>query len=117
MSNYCPFCNAPTDEEKCPKCGQLARTLTLNEMLSQLCKRFPMEPPFEVSTDEASRVKVFITHHTGEAEASEELVQQHIRITGKLPLPGNKLLALPKGMSHKAFAIPIAEVIRVEPVH
>lgn len=101
----------------CKRCGRQVQTLSVLDMMAKLAQKFPAEPPFEVSTADASRVKVFITHHLGEAEASVHDVQQHIRLTGELPAPGKKLLALPKGMTHKAFAIPIADVIRVEPVH
>lgn len=84
--------------------------------MTELGRKFAMGPPFEVSGANAESVKVIIKHHLGEAEASLESVQLHIRITGELPTPGKPLLALPKGLNHKAFAIPIAEVIKVEPV-
>ncbi len=87
------------------------------EMYKLMQKDFAAEPPLEVSPVDANRVKVFVKHHLGEAEASPESVRMHIRITGKLPSAGEKLMGLPKGMHHKAFAIPIEEVIRVETVH
>ena len=89
-------------------------------MTARVKARLGAEPPFEVSTADAKSVKVFIKHGTsddGEAEVSVENVQQHIRITGNLPTEGKKLMAIPKGMSHKAFAIPIGDVVRVVPVH
>jgi hypothetical protein len=78
------------------------------------------EPPFEISPADAKAVRVYIKHATadnGEAEVPTESVQQHLRIKGALPTPGSKLMALPRGLTHKAFAIPVGEVVRVEPVY
>lgn len=101
-------------------CKKISAHLSLADMTARIRGRLGSEPPFEISTADAKSVKVFIKHGTsddGEAEVSVENVQQHIRITGSIPVAGKKLMAIPKGMSHKAFAIPIGDVVRVEPVH
>lgn len=126
----CPHCNLVTSHSASPDasggtltcllCKRVSARLSLADMMAQIRGRLGHEPPFEISTADAKSVKVFIKHGTsddGEAEVSVENVQQHLRITGALPAVGNKLMAIPKGMSHKAFAIPIGDVVRVEPVH
>ena len=88
--------------------------------MARIRARISVEPPFEITSADAKSVKVFIKHSSsddGEAEVSIENVQQHLRIKGTLPSPGENLMALPKNMDHKAFAIPIGVVVRVVPVH
>ena len=70
--------------------------------------------PLEVTSLDTSRMRVFIKHHVGEAELPQEAIREHVRIMGTVPVVGKKLMALPRGMTHKAFAIPISEVVRIE---
>lgn len=124
---HCPTCKTTTEHHLndhttffnavCNVCGGITAKYTHQELVSALLKKFaPSEPPMEISTVAPNSVRVFIKHHLGEAEASEALVRAHVRITGKLPGAGDKLMCLPLGIPHKAFAIPIAEVVRVEPI-
>lgn len=86
----------------------------MHEMVEELTRKFPTsEPPLEVTTIDTSRMRVFVKHHMGDAELPQEAIREHIRITGTAPEVGKKLMALPKGMKHKAFAIPISEVVRI----
>jgi len=130
IKQHCTYCHIVTAHEAtadssggtlaCSVCKNVIAKLSLGEMAARLHARLGAEPPFEISTIDAKSVKVFIKHGTsddGEAEVSVDNVQQHIRIRGKLPVAGEKLMAIPKGMSHKAFAIPIGDVVRVVPVH
>jgi hypothetical protein len=82
-------------------------------MMAELNKKLSNEPPFEVSTIDTSHMRVFVKHHVGDAELPQEAIREHIRITGTIPVVGKNLMALPKGMNHKAFAIPISEVVRI----
>lgn len=130
VNNHCPQCCIVTPHAAesdgnggmltCNVCKRVTARLSVAEMTARIQARLGAEPPFEISTADAKSVKVFIKHGTsddGEAEVSFENVQQHIRIRGKLPVAGEKLMAVPNGMSHKAFAIPIGDVVRVVPVH
>ncbi len=61
-------------------------------------------------------VKVFLDHHLGEMECSQEAVLMHIQLSGKLPCVGEPLLALPRQVPEKTkkYAIPYGRVRRIE---
>jgi heterodisulfide reductase subunit B len=104
-------------EMLCTQCKTVTQRLTRADMVNKMRAFFSSEPPSEISTKDANTVKVFVEHHLGEAEASLDSIREHIRITGKLPEVGGSIYTLPRDMPHKAFAIPIAKVVRIEPVH
>jgi hypothetical protein len=83
-------------------------------MMAELSKKMSGEPPLEVTAIDTSHMRVFVKHHVGEAELPQDAIREHVRIMGAIPEVGKKLMALPKGMKHKAFAIPISEVVRIE---
>jgi hypothetical protein len=87
--------------------------MSFNDMVNVLTKKLPETPPLEVTDIDTSRMRVFVKHHAGDAELPQEAIREHIRITGTAPVIGKKLMALPRGMKHKAFAIPISEVVRI----
>jgi len=88
--------------------------LSQSELEKLIAKQLRLGPPVEISSADPTKVLVFIEHHLGEAEVSVESLRIHLRITGKIPAPGENLMALPPGSAHKAFAIPIGKVIRIE---
>ena len=83
-------------------------------MSAILAQKFAHEPPLEVTTINTSRMRVFVKHHLGEAELPQDVIREHVRVTGAAPEVGKKLMVIPKGLLHKAFAIPISEVVRIE---
>lgn len=122
----CSFCKRKTAQKPfagrvggkgctfvCGTCDNVTQTLSFDAMVAELNKNLSSEPPFEVSTIDTSRMRVFVKHHAGDAELPQEAIREHIRITGTAPVIGKKLMALPRGMKHKAFAIPISEVVRI----
>jgi 5-carboxymethyl-2-hydroxymuconate isomerase len=126
MLRSCSFCKKKTAQKPfagnvsgkgctfvCGTCNNITQTLSFDAMMTELNKKLANELPFEVSTIDTSRMRVFVKHHAGDAELPQEAIREHIRITGTVPEVGKKLMALPKGMNHKAFAIPISEVVRI----
>lgn len=104
----------PNSSPQCNDCGGQTPELTQHEMLQAMLPYLQHEPPLEITDINPGKYRVFIKHHLGEAEVPIEQLKTHLRLKGELPAAGEKLYALPPGINHKAFAIPIAEVIRVE---
>lgn len=127
ISHICPQCRKHTDHKPCrgdihgngcslvcTVCNGVTKTLTLQEMMARLTQILPSsEPPLEVTDIDTTHMRVFVKHHLGDAEIPQDAIREHIRITGTAPEVGKKIMALPKGLAHKAFAIPISEVVRI----
>lgn len=123
---HCPTCNKQTSHTAtlqadlvllvCDVCHGKSATLTADQMRSkfqeQVAQYLNNHAPFE-AVPELPAIKVFVKHHLGEAEVSQASLLMHMRVTGKAPVAGDKLMALPQGMAHKAFAIPVGEIVRV----
>jgi hypothetical protein len=120
----CPLCNKKTQhtisltgdhaQVTCSVCNQVSAKYTASELREKLEKQLQLHnhPPLEIVAN-VPQIQVFIKHHLGEAEVSPEGLLEHMRITGAAPIVGEKLMALPRGTHHKAFAIPIGEVVRI----
>lgn len=127
VPRHCPSCKKETPQTlsasdgphksvslTCNVCNTVSKTLTFDEIIAELARKFPTsEPPFEVTPIDTTRMRVFVQHHLGEAELPQDIIREHIRITGTAPEVGKKIMALPKGLGHKAFAIPVSEVVRI----
>jgi len=92
--------------EKCEHCELPA--------FACLCGLQNYKEPVRIFSGDLAKVKVYIAHHQGEAEVSEESLRHHVRITGALPSVGEPLRCLPKGATHRLFSLPFGQVVRVE---
>jgi hypothetical protein len=101
----CAECSAPQDVKSLEACER--------DWEQWLAASTAHEPPFEVASVHAAHYQVYVAHHLGEAEVSPQTLQQHLRITGKLPSVGEPLMILPGKYSHKACAIPYGKVVRI----
>jgi hypothetical protein len=73
-------------------------------------------PKKPAQVDIPKTLKVYLEHHgpdNKEKEASKRSVEQHVQITGALPVVGKPLFAMPAGASHPELAIPYGKVVRI----
>lgn len=120
----CPACNKETAHNiracaefvhlGCSECNGVSRSFTQDEMKKTLLSKVKDIDTAFADITHMPNMRVFISHHLGEAEVTENTLALHLRITGKIPAVGNKLMALPPGLALRPFAIPIGEIVRVE---
>lgn len=97
----------------CAECQHETSDFTTEKMYNVLLDVLGLQPESAESAVSESLPTVYVKHHLGEAEVSQETLAQHVSITGKIPEVGDALMALPCGIHHKAFAIRIGDVCRV----